>query len=65
MCRFVEDKARALGFEWVFAISQSAVVYFRDRLGYSPLSRDVLPASRRAVLEASGRSSEVFGNRLV
>ena len=65
MCRFVEDKARALGFEWVFAISQSAVVYFRDRLGYSPLSRDVLPASRRAVLEARGRSSEVFGNRLV
>lgn len=65
MCRFVEDKARALGFEWVFAISQSAVAYFRDRLGYATLSRDVLPASRRAVLEASGRSSEVFGTRLV
>lgn len=65
MCRFVEDKAQALGFEWIFAISQSAVEYFRDRLGYSELSRDVLPASRRSVLEASGRSSAVFGHRLV
>ncbi|MBQ2379130.1 MAG: GNAT family N-acetyltransferase [Akkermansia sp.] len=64
MCRFVEDKARALGFEWIFAISQSAVAYFRDRLGYAELSRDVLPASRRALLEASGRSSAVFGHSL-
>ncbi len=64
LCRFVEDKARAAGFRWLFAISQSAVAYFRDRLRYAPLSRDVLPASRRAVLEASGRSSEVFGYEL-
>jgi len=64
MCRFIEDKARALGFEWIFAISQSAVVYFRDRLGYAELPRDVLPAARRSVLEASGRSSAVFGRRL-
>lgn len=64
MCHFVEDRARALGFEWIFAISQSAVAYFRDRLGYAELSRDVLPQSRRAVLEASGRSSAVFGHRL-
>lgn len=61
MCRFIKDKARALGFDWIFAISQSAVDYFRDRLGYAQLSRDVLPPSRRAVLEASGRSSAVFG----
>lgn len=64
MCRFAEDKARALGFEWIFALSQSAVAYFRDRLGYAELSRDVLPESRRAVLEASGRASAVFGRRL-
>lgn len=64
MCRFVEDQARAQGFEWLFAISQSAVAYFRDRLGYAELSRNVLPDSRRAVLEASGRSSAVFGYRL-
>ena len=64
ICRFIQDKARALGYEWIFAISQSAVAYFRDRLGYEPLPRSVLPASRRAVLEASGRASEVFGHHL-
>ena len=64
MCRFIQEKARALGFDRIFAISQSAVAYFRDRLGYEPLPRDVLPASRRAALEASGRSSEVFGHKL-
>lgn len=64
MCHFIEDKARALGYEWIFAISQSAVAYFRDRLGYSELSRDVLPTSRRVMLEASGRASAVFGHRL-
>ncbi len=61
MCRFIEQKARAMGFRWIFALSQSAVTYFRDRLHYSPLSRDLLPASRRAELEASGRHSEAFG----
>ncbi len=64
LCRFVEDSARSFGFRWIFAISQSAVAYFRDRLHYAPLSRDVLPPSRRAVLEASGRSSGVFGREL-
>ena len=65
MCRFIEDKARALGFHRIFAVSQSAVAYFRDRLGYAQLSRDVLPPSRRAALEASGRASGVFGRELV
>ncbi len=64
LCHFVEETARLFGFRWIFAISQSAVAYFRDRLHYAPLSRDVLPASRRAVLEASGRASEVFGCEL-
>ncbi len=64
LCRFVEETAQLFGFRWIFAISQSAVAYFRDRLKYAPLSRDVLPVSRRAVLEASGRSSEVFGREL-
>ena len=61
MCRMIEQKARDMGFEWLFAISQSAVSYFRDRLHYAQLSRSVLPASRRQALEQSGRSSEVFG----
>jgi amino-acid N-acetyltransferase len=65
MCHFIEQKALAMGFDRIFAISQSAVAYFRDRLGYEPLSRDALPASRRAALEASGRASEVFGHSLI
>ncbi len=65
MCHFIEQKARAQGFRWIFALSQSAATYFRDRLHYKPVSRDVLPASRLAELEASGRSSEAFGRTLV
>lgn len=64
MCRFVENKAREQGFGWLFAISQSAVAYFRDRLGYDPLPREALPAARRRALEESGRASAVFGYRL-
>ncbi len=64
MCRFIEQKAREQGFKWIFALSQSAVTYFRDRLHYSPVSRELLPASRRAELEASGRHSEAFGRTL-
>lgn len=64
MCRFVEAKARSMGFSRIFAISQSAVEYFRDRMHYDPLPRSVLPASRLAALESSGRSSGVFGREL-
>jgi amino-acid N-acetyltransferase len=64
MCRFVEDKAREMGFSRIFAISQSAVDYFRDRMKYAPLPRTVLPAARLRILESSGRSSGVFGREL-
>ncbi len=64
MCRFIEQKAREQGFRWIFALSQSAVAYFRDRLHYAPVSREHLPAARRAALEASGRASEAFGRFL-
>ena len=64
MCRFVEDKARSMGFQRIFAISQSAVDYFRDRMHYEPLPRTVLPAARLQMLESSGRASAVFGCEL-
>lgn len=64
MCQFAEEKARAQGFHRIFAISQSAVTYFRDRLNYAELPRTVLPLARLRVLEASGRSSGVFGREL-
>lgn len=64
LCRFVEARAKEQGVKTLFAISQSAVSYFRDRLGYAELSRESLPPARRASLEASGRSSAVFGREL-
>ena len=64
MCRFVEAKAREMGFRSIFAVSQSAVAYFRDRLNYAPMPRTALPAARLSSLEASGRASEVFGHAL-
>ena len=64
LCRFVEDKARRQGFRSIFAISQSAVDYFRNRLHYATLPRTVLPPQRLTVLESSGRHSEVFGREL-
>ena len=64
MCCFVENKARELGFNRIFAISQSAVDYFRDRMHYDPLPRSVLPPARLEALESSGRSSGVFGREL-
>lgn len=64
LCRFVEKTAKEQGVKTLFAISQSAVSYFRDRLGYAELSRDALPPRRRASLEASGRTSAVFGRML-
>ncbi len=64
MCRFVENKARSMGFQRIFAISQSAVDYFRDRMHYDPLPRTVLPPARLEALESSGRASVVFGREL-
>lgn len=64
LCAFAEETARKGGAKFIFAISQSAVYYFRDRLNYQEYSRDMLPAARREALESSGRKSGVFGRML-
>ncbi len=64
LCAMVEDKAREMGFKQLFAVSQSAVAYFRDILGYSTIPHDKLPPERLKVLERSGRSSLAFGRDL-
>ncbi len=64
LCAFAKDKAEELGMNFIFAISQSAVQYFRDRMHYDEFSRDCLPQARRAALESSGRKSGVFGLQL-
>ena len=62
---FVGDGSFGLSiFKRIFAISQSAVDYFRDRMHYDPLPRSVLPAARLQALESSGRASAVFGREL-
>ncbi len=64
LCEFARAKAEELGMEFIFAISQSAVYYFRDRMNYAEFSRDCLPPERRRALELSGRKSGVFGLKL-
>ncbi len=64
LCGMVEEKARELGYEVLFAVSQSAVAYFRDKLGYSSMARERLPEERLKKLEESGRSSLAFGREL-
>ena len=56
----VEKLARERGMEHVFALSRSAVEYFRDKMHYGEWSRDLLPPERLAHLQRSGRDSGVF-----
>nr|WP_246418059.1 GNAT family N-acetyltransferase [Haloferula luteola] len=48
------------GVPQVYALTNRAAEFFEHRMGYSPAEKDVLPATRRAQLEASGRDSRVF-----
>jgi len=64
LCDKIEALAHERGYELLFAVSQSAVAYFRDRLHYAAIDRSCIPAKRLAKLEASERKSEIFGCRL-
>lgn len=64
LCAFAEERARSLNASFIFAISQSAVYYFKERLHYDEYPRDTLPVERRVALEQSGRKSGVFGRML-
>ena len=64
LVRHAEEIARGKGIPRVFALSNRAAAFFTDRVGYSPASVDVLPATRRAQFEASGRDSLVFARAL-
>lgn len=61
LCEFAKNKAEEMGMNFIFALSQSAVHYFRDRMHYAEFSRDCLPPERLRALELSGRQSGVFG----
>lgn len=64
LCAMVEELATKQGYSRIFAVSQSAQDYFRQRLNYAPMDRSLLPPSRLEQLIASGRKSEVFGHAL-
>lgn len=61
---FAEDIAREAGMTSIFAISRSAVEFFRDRMHFDEWPRELLPPARLAHLEKSRRDSGVFGHSL-
>jgi amino-acid N-acetyltransferase len=57
---FIENLARQRGFSKLFALSTQAFVYLQQKGGFVEMPSDVLPPSRRAKYEASGRNSRVL-----
>lgn len=55
-----ENLAMERGVPKVYALTNRAAEFFEHRMHYAPAEKDVLPATRRAQLEASGRDSQVF-----
>ena len=60
LVQHAEEMARQKGIARVFALTNRAVVFFRDRLGYQEMGPESLPEDRRRLLEQSGRHSKVF-----
>jgi amino-acid N-acetyltransferase len=60
MVQFVEDRARELGLEVLFALSTQAFNFFQSKAGYVEGGADDLPAARRDRYERSGRRSKVL-----
>jgi amino-acid N-acetyltransferase len=55
-----EEMAKERGIPRVFALTNRAADFFRDRLGYEQGTPGDLPDSRREQFFASGRDSLVF-----
>jgi len=60
LVRHAEQMARAAAIPRVFALTNRAADFFSGKLGYTQAGIDILPATRRAQFEASGRDSLVF-----
>jgi amino-acid N-acetyltransferase len=60
LVRHMEDLARAAGLTEVFALTNRAVEFFRDRLGYLEVPVETLPLPRLEQFRSSGRDSRVF-----
>ena len=57
---YAEEVARQRGAESIFALSTQAFRFFEEQMGYTVSSSDILPASRRAAYDKSGRNSKVL-----
>jgi amino-acid N-acetyltransferase len=60
LVQHAESMAKERGIPRVFALTNRAADFFRERLGYSQGTPDDLPPERRAQFLASGRDSLVF-----
>ncbi len=60
LVRHAESLARAKGLPRVFALTTRAADFFEQRVGYVLRGPEILPGSRRLLLEESGRDSKVF-----
>jgi amino-acid N-acetyltransferase len=64
LVRDAEQRAAEKGIPRVFALTNRAVVFFRDRMGYTEVGAETLPSVRRQLLETSGRHSQIFEKSL-
>jgi amino-acid N-acetyltransferase len=64
LVRYAEKIAVERGVPRVFALTNRAADFFRERMGYSAAQAEALPEARRILLEQSGRGSQVFLKRL-
>jgi amino-acid N-acetyltransferase len=60
MVQYVEDRAKELGVDVLFALSTQAFNFFQSKAGFTEGDADDLPATRRESYERSGRRSKVL-----
>ncbi len=59
-----EDRAREMGLASVFALTNRAAAFFKNKLNYTEWSAEDIPPLRRDQLLASGRNSRIFGKKI-
>lgn len=57
---FIEERARQIGIRRLLALSTQAFNYFTHKGGFKEGTPDMLPASRRAIYDKSGRHSKIL-----
>jgi amino-acid N-acetyltransferase len=64
LVQFIENKARELGFNELFACSTQAFAFFQLQSGFAEGTPDDLPPGRREKYDQSGRNSKVLVKKL-